>query len=142
LTDEVRLDLAPVQVTFRWRDKHVSWTPNIYVAPCTGRLDRWLKGPVALLGVGSAPNTGTQAHEVRLFEAASEPPAGVRKADCLEVFFRQALKTLFAESLFRIKPTVVVYGSRQVATAFGGFQEDILRGALLTAGARDVVFRA
>jgi len=82
------------------------------------------------------------AHEVGLFEPTSQPPAGIKKADCLEVFFRQALKTLFARSRFRIKPTVGVHGSKHVAAAFGGYQEDILRKALLTAGARDVQFRS
>jgi hypothetical protein len=142
LSDEVRLDVGPGQATFRWRDEHLSWVPHIYVAQRTGRLQRWLKGPVTLLSVGTVPSAGGAAHEVRLFESTSQPPAGVKKADCLEVFFRQALKTLFARSPFRIKPAVTVHGSQQVAAAFGGYQEDILRKALVTAGARDVEFRS
>jgi hypothetical protein len=44
--------------------------------------------------------------------------------------------------MFRIKPAVRVYGSRQLTAAFGGYQEDILRKALLTAGASAVQFES
>ena len=123
-------------------DEHVSWPPHIYVAAHTGRLRRWFKGPLALLSVEIPPKDGAAGHEVRLFEADSQPPTGIKKSDCLEVFFRKALKTLLTRSTFRIKPAITVYGSHQVAAAFGGYQEDILRKALLTAGARDVEFRS
>jgi hypothetical protein len=142
LVEEVRLDVAPGAVTFRWRDEHVSWVPRIYVAPRRRRLERWLKGPVALLSVGTPPGVSSPGHEVGLFDSDSQPPLGIKKADCLEVFFRQALKTLFAASRFRIKPAVTVHGSRQLAAAFGGYQEDILRKALLTAGAQAVQFQS
>ena len=142
MAEEVRLDVAPDTATFRWRDEHLSWVPRIYVAPHTRRLERWLKGPVALLSVGAPPASRNSGHEVRLFEADSQPPVGVKKADCLEVFFRQALKHLLATATFRIKPAVTVHGSRQLATAFGGYQEDILRKALLTAGAQVVHFQS
>jgi hypothetical protein len=140
LNHEVRLDVTPGKATFRWRDEHLSWVPRIYVAPRSRRLERWLKGPVALLSVGTPPTRNT-GHEVRLFDSISEPPKGVRKADCLD-FFRQALNTLFAGSTFRIKPAVSVHGSRTVAAAFGGYHEDILRKALLTAGAHAVEFQS
>ena len=142
LAEEVRLDVTTSTATFRWRDEHVSWVPRIYVAPRTRRLERWLKGPVALLSVGTPPGVRGPGHEVRVFDSNSQPPAGVKKADCLEVFFRQALKTLFAASTFRVKPSVTVHGSRQLSAAFGGYQEDILRKALLTAGAQTVQFQS
>jgi hypothetical protein len=142
LAEEVRLDVAPGVATFRWGDQHLSWAPRVYVAGRTRGLERWLKGPVALFSVGNPPGAGNPGYEVGLFDSNSEPPPGIRKADCLEIFFRQALKTLFAESIFRIKPAVRVYGSRQLTAAFGGYQEDILRKALLTAGARAVQFES
>lgn len=141
MSEEVRLDVAPGTATFRWRDVHLSWVPRIYVVPRTRRLERLLKGPVALLSVGT-PSATNPGHEVRLFDSKSEPPTGIKKADCLELFFRQALKTLFARSRFRIKPTVTVHGSRTVAAALGGYHEDILRKALLTAGAQAVEFQS
>jgi hypothetical protein len=134
--------VAPGIATFRWRNEHLSWVPEVYVAPRTRRLQRWLKGPLALLSVGTPPDSKNKGHEVRLFDPNSQPPAGIKKADCLEIFFRQALKHLFAASLFRIKPAVAVYGSRDLAAAFGGYQEDILRAALLTAGAQAVQFHS
>jgi hypothetical protein len=142
VADEVRLDLGPSLATFRWRDEHLSLVPTVYVTPRTGRLQRFLLGSAALVSVGAAPANGTVAHEVRLFDPASEPPEGIGKADCLELFLRQALKRLFARSRFRIKPSVEVYGSRQVATALGGYQEVLLRKALLTAGASQVEFHS
>ena len=140
--DEVRLDVGAGIATFRWRNEHLSWVPEVYVAPRTGRLQRWLKGPVALLSVGTPPDSKNKGHGVRLFDPNSQPPDGITKADCLELFFRQALKHLFAVSLFRVKPAVAIHGSRDLAAAFGGYQEDILRTALLTAGAAAVRFHS
>jgi hypothetical protein len=90
-----------------------------------------------MLGIG-AERPAMGVHLVRLFDPTSQAPPGLSKADCLEVFFRYALKTLLSKSLFRVKPVVQVYGGSGLAQALGGYQDSVLRQALMRAGASRV----
>jgi hypothetical protein len=136
----LRIDIAEHSVTFRFRDDHFALEPVVHVSRRTGFLPRHLFGSVQLHGIGREPQKVPGGRRVQLLDPSSQPPDGLQKADCLEVFFRYAVKSAIQKLHFRIKPVAEVHGSQSLRVPLGGYQHEVLERALLRAGASRVWF--
>jgi hypothetical protein len=134
------VDLAKHSVSFRFRGEHFALEPIVHVSRQEHLFKRLIFGPVWVHGVGSEIPKRPGGQPVHLFDPDSEPPQGLNKADCLEVFFRYAMKVVIEKLYFRIKPVAEVHGSRILQAPLGGYQQELLRRALLRSGVSHVQF--
>ena len=77
---------------------------------------------------------------VSLFSSDSGLPSSVSKLLCLTLFFRFLIATVVQKGLFRLRPPVIVRGSRSLTAIFAGYERELLIQALKDAGAKTVAF--
>jgi hypothetical protein len=131
----IHLDLSPERIIVRADGQMSTYEPVLHLMPSenTG-WRRALIGSMRM-ALGGDPLTDQPAYSVPLFSGGAKLPAGLSKADCLERFFRLAFKRVMDSYVFRTKPRVEVRGLARLEPALAGYQEELLRGALKTAGA-------
>ena len=121
--------IEPRRITF------VNGNVRVEVAPrlCVGEDGR-------LLGVGDERPGGGGGRVIELFEPAQpdEPP----RFDALVSFFRYVMAVTMESTLFKLRPLVQVRGAALLRPLLHGYEEELIRHALLQAGAAKVVFAA
>lgn len=126
LNYEIVLDSR--RITFTDGDVRVELEPRIWVSD-DGRL----------VEVGAyRPPAG--ARPIELFEPAA--PDDPSRFDALVKLFRHVFKVMQDRSLFRIRPWVRVRGVAALRPLLNGYEEEVVRHALLQSGAVNVEFVA
>jgi hypothetical protein len=135
---QVQIEISSERVIVRADGQMNTYEPVLHLlqSESTG----WLGGVRGSLrmALGGDPLTTQPVYSIPLFSGGAKLPPGLSKAECLERFFRLALKRLLDGYLFRAKPRVEVHGVASLESVLAGYQEGLLRNALKTAGAHSV----
>jgi hypothetical protein len=97
----------------------------------------WVSNDGRIVGVGDRPSDGS-GRPIPLFEqsSADETP----RFDALVKFFRYVISVMQRTRLFTMRPYVRVHGATSLRPLLNGYEEEIVRQALLQSGAAKVVF--
>jgi hypothetical protein len=126
LGPKVTISVSPTRFTFRADDRVIE-LPTFVAVESSGQI----------LGVGEDVPA---ASRVDLFTSSSEPVAGVDKLQCLVELCRFGLMKLFGRGPL-VRPAVTVVGADTLAEKLQGYQQPLLREALIDAGGRDIQFQ-
>ena len=136
--NQVHIEISPDRVIVRADGQMNTYEPVLHLLQ--SQNTGWLRvfGGSLQMALGGDPLSTQPAYTVTLFSGGAKLPPGFSKADCLERFFRVALKRLMDSYVFRTKPHIELRGMARLESALAGYQEGLLRDALKTAGARSV----
>ena len=136
--NQVQIEIGPERVIVRADGQMNTYEPVLHLLQ--SQNTGWLRvlGGSLQMALGGDPLTTRPVYSVPLFSGGAELPPGLSKANCLERFFRVALKRLMDGYVFRTKPRVEVRGMARLESLLAGYQEGLLRDALKLAGARSV----
>jgi hypothetical protein len=130
LSPHFELQVSPESFVFSCRDRTEAISPVIYLSG-SGKRQR-----VAAIGNSFAP-PGPHTR-VDLLDPNSEPLPPLTRIDALEGFIRFGMMKVSRRWLLR--PSFNVIGAQSLHGAFDGQERAVLKKALLTAGAHNVVF--
>jgi len=118
--------IEPDRITFAYGDARAEVAPRVSISD-VGKLT----------GVGDEARRAP-GRVVELFEPAQ--PDEPARFDTLVTFFRYVLALTMTGHLFRVRPTVRVRGVGALRGLMNGYEEQVVRDALLRAGAARVEF--
>lgn len=102
------------------------------VEPCL-----WVSDDGRVTGVGERPSDRS-GRPIALFEPA--PADDTPRFDALVKFFRFVISLMQSPHVFKLRPYVRVHGIASLRPLLNGYEEEIVRQALLQSGAARVVF--
>jgi hypothetical protein len=104
------------------------------VEPCL-----WVSEDGRIIGVGERP-ADRSGRPIALFAPA--PADDTARFDALVKFFRFVISLMQSAHVFKLRPYVRVHGVASLRPLLNGYEQEIVRQALLQSGAARVVFSA